>query len=219
MGIQDVGLRSDINKDKLGDLYFWLGNFPVLLLEWDNVVEWSINYIDKKMLTRWNKTFICSAQDNSTIYMWVIGWINIPEMPAYLKKNFNCRNAINLDAGNSIGMIYSWFVLDQWPRKRIMDAFVVLTRDEYIKLTWITPPVKWAYCANITYQLNDKDRETVKTIYNVLQKFIIQNWEKQKRSFISILRSALSSPSIMYDYQKTALIKELLFKMYIIDTM
>jgi hypothetical protein len=56
-----------------------------------------------------------------------------------------------------------------------MDAFVVLTRDEYIKLTGIIPPSKAQYYPYVPYQLSDSDREIIKKIYNVLQKFIIQN--------------------------------------------
>jgi len=59
------------------------------------------------MKTAGNKTFICSTEDKSTIYMGVVGEITIPDMAEYLKKNFNCRNAMNLDAGYSIGMVYS----------------------------------------------------------------------------------------------------------------
>ena len=64
-------------------------------------------YLDAKMKAKANKTFICSTQDKKTVYMGVVGTINLVQMPAYLKKNFGCYNAINLDAGSSIGMVYS----------------------------------------------------------------------------------------------------------------
>ncbi|HCY20849.1 TPA: hypothetical protein DIC40_03190 [Patescibacteria group bacterium] len=137
-------------------------------------------------------------------------------MPAYLKKNFDCRNALNLDAGNSIGMIYSGFVLDQSNRTRIMDAFVVLTREQYINLTRITPSNKTPYDAEEQYQLTEKDQQKVKTIYNALQPFIIQNGTKQKRSFISLLRSAVTAPKIVADPQKLAIIKDLLWRFFVI---
>jgi len=39
-------------------------------------------------------------------------------------------------------MVYDGHTLDRSPRTRVMDAFVVLTRDQYIKLTGLTPTPK-----------------------------------------------------------------------------
>ncbi|AHB41185.1 hypothetical protein P148_SR1C00001G0390 [candidate division SR1 bacterium RAAC1_SR1_1] len=212
----DAGLWIKPDQKKLESLQFGIGGFPAFLLEGEDVVEGYNAYLDTKMNTAGNKTFICSTEDGSTIYMGVVGGINIPQMPAYLKKNFDCRNALNLDAGNSIGMIYSGFVLDQSNRTRIMDAFVVLTREQYINLTRITPSNKTPYDAEEQYQLTEKDQQKVKTIYNALQPFIIQNGTKQKRSFISLLRSAVTAPKIVADPQKLAIIKDLLWRFFVI---
>ncbi len=214
--MHDLWLWLKPDQKTLESLQFGIGWFPTFLLEGNDVVEWYINYLDTKMKTAGNKTFICSTKDGSTIYMWVVGWINIPQMPAFLKKNFDCRNALNLDAGNSIGMIYSGFILDQWPRTRIMDAFVVLDKEQYIKLTGITPSYKTAYDPWDVYTLTQEDQQKVKTIYNVLQPFIIKNWSKQKRSFISLLRSAVTAPKIIADPQKQAIIKDLLWRLFVI---
>lgn len=214
--LQDAGLWVKNDKEKLNSIYFGLWNFPVFLYEGEDVIYGYENYLDAKMKTRANKTFICSTEDKTTVYMGVVGGINLVEMPQYLKENFNCWNAINLDAGESIGMIYSWFVLDQWNRKRIMDAFVVLTKDQYIKLTGVTPSSKVAYYPENKYELTDKDQEKVKNIYNTLQPFIVKNWSKQKRSFISLLRLAVTAPKIEADPQKKAIIKDLLWRLYVI---
>lgn len=214
--LQDNGLWLKPDEKKLNSIYFGLGNFPVFLYEGEDVIYGYEQYLDAKMKTRANKTFICSTKDNSTIYMGVVWWINLIEMPAYLSKNFDCRNAINLDAGNSIGMVYSWFVLDQWPRTRIMDSFVVLTREQYIKLTSLTPPSKTPYVSPTDYILSDNDNKKIKAIYSSLQPFIIKNWSKQKRSFISLLRSALWSSVITSSPQKLAIVKDLLFRLFII---
>lgn len=109
----DLGLRVKKDAAAFDSLYFGLGNFPVFLYQGENVIQGYANYIDKKMKTAGNKTFICSTEDKTTIYMGVIGNITLPEMPEFLKQQFSCRNAMNLDAGYSIGMIYSGFVLDQ----------------------------------------------------------------------------------------------------------
>jgi hypothetical protein len=94
--LHDVWLRLKPDQKKLESLYFGIGGFPAFLLEWANVLEGYNSYIDAKMMTAGNKTFICSSQDGNTIYMGVVWGINLPNMPWYLKKNFGCRNALNL---------------------------------------------------------------------------------------------------------------------------
>lgn len=216
--LQDAGLRVKSDTWTFNSLYFGLGNFPVFLYQGEDVIYGYETYLDAKMKTRANKTFICSTKSWDVIYMGVVGWINLIEMPDYLKRNFDCRNALNLDAGESIGMIYSWFVLDQGNRKRIMDAFVVIDKSQYQKLTGITPTYKPAKTpTNDWYILTEEDQQKVKNIYNVLLPFIIKNWSKQRWSFISILRWALTVPKIVEDPQKHAIIKDLLRRMFVID--
>ena len=109
-------------------------------------------------------------------------------MPAYLKKNFDCYNAINLDAGSSIGMVYSGFILDQGPRKRIMDAFVVLNREEYIGLTDTTPAVQTPYIPSDTYVMSDAENATVKSLYDILYKDVQKYGSTKRFAFINVLR-------------------------------
>ncbi len=215
--LQDVWLWTK-TADNLDDVYFWLGNFPVFLLDWENVIYGYTSYLDAKMKAKANKTFICSTKDKKTVYMWVVWLINLIEMPNYLAKNFGCYNAINLDAWASIGMVYSWFVIDQGSRKRIMDAFVVLTRDQYIWLTDTTPVKQAPYVLQDAYTMTDSDHQKVSMLYTVLQWYIKKNWEKQRSSFISFLRSAVDSPIIQQNPSTLAVIKDLLFKLYIIGS-
>jgi hypothetical protein len=212
----DMGLRVKKNPEAFNSLYFGLGNFPVFLYQGENVIQGYNNYIDTKMKTAGNKTFICSTEDKSTVYMGVIGNITIPDMPKYLQENFDCRNAMNLDAGLSLGMIYSGFVLDQGTRTRIMDAYVVLTKDQYKQLTNITPTFKTTYTPPTTYTLNNEDTTRIKNLYNALQAFIKKNGEKQKRSFINLLRAAVTSPKIIANPKQLALIKDILRRLYVI---
>lgn len=215
--LQDLGLWTKTD-DKLDNIYFGLGNFPVFLLDGEDVLYGYTTYLDAKMKASWNKTFICSTQDKKTVYMWVIWGINLPKMPAYLKKNFGCYNAINLDAGASIGMVYSGFVLDQGSRKRIMDAFVVLSRDEYIRLTKTTPALQTPYESTDTYIMSDKENQTVKMLYDVLYKDIKKYGSSKKWSFISLLRDALDIDFIKNNPAKLALVKSLLFKLFVIGS-
>lgn len=215
--LQDVGLWTK-TTDKIDDVYFGLGNFPVFLLDGEDVIYGYTSYLDAKMKTKGNKTFICSTQDKKTVYMWVVGGINLPQMPDYLKKNFDCRNAINLDAGNSLGMVYSGFILDQWPRKRIMDAFVVLTRDQYIGLTDSTPVLQTPYIPPATYTMTDSEQQNVNNLYSILYKDIRKYGSSKKFAFINVLRSALEVDFIKNDPAKLALVKTLLFKLFVIGS-
>jgi len=56
-----------------------------------------------------------------------------------------------------------------------MDAFVVVDRAQYTKLTGTTPADKIAYTPTDMYELTEEDSLKVKAIYNSLQPFIIKN--------------------------------------------
>ncbi len=188
----DIGLWSNLNKDKLDDLYFGIGNWPVLLLEGEDVVQASSLYIDSKLTGRANRNFICSTEDNSTVYMWVVWGMSVWTLPKFLKEQFWCYNALFLDAWASTAMVYDWKTLDRWSRKRVMDAFVVLDRDEYIKLTGITPEEK-----NISkvqwYNPTQDDLNRLKNVENVID-LIYKKYGKSKYRwpFIRIIRDMVN---------------------------
>lgn len=188
----DIGLWSNLNKDKLDDLYFGIGNWPVLLLEGEDVVQASSLYIDSKLTGRANRNFICSTEDNSTVYMWVVWGMSVWTLPKFLKEQFWCYNALFLDAWASTAMVYDWKTLDRWSRKRVMDAFVVLNRDEYIKLTGITPEEK-----NISkvqwYDPSQDDLNRLKNVENVID-LIYKKYGKSKYRwpFIRIIRDMVN---------------------------
>jgi exopolysaccharide biosynthesis protein len=92
---------------QLGDVYEGIGNFPVLLLDGQNVLSESEAKIDAKMKAKGTKNFICYTADESTVYMGQVMNKTIYEMPQYLKDTFGCHNAINLDAGGSLSLIYN----------------------------------------------------------------------------------------------------------------
>lgn len=213
--MHDLWLRVNPQPEKFNSLYFGIWNFPVFLYQWENVINWYTNYIDTKMKTAGNKTFICHTQDKSTVYMWVIWWINLLQMPDYLSKNFDCRDAINLDAWSSIGMIYSWYILDQWPRKRIMDAFVVLTREQYINLTNTTPTYKTSFTPPTPVSLNHTQLQNIQKLYLTIKPHL----STKKQSLISLLRSAITTPTITSDPVRSEIIKTLLLKLFTIDTL
>jgi hypothetical protein len=184
----DVGLISNINSKRIWDLYFWISNFPVLLINGDDVTIGASEYIDSKMTWKWNRNFICSTKDGKTIYMWVIWTISVRDMAKYLKEQFWCYNALFLDAWASSAMVYSWAVLDQWSRKLITDAFVVVDRDTFKDLGWKPSnnytPYKWAY------QMNESDLRKVDKLKNVVDVIYESYWKtRYKTKLISMFRS------------------------------
>ena len=188
----DIGLWSNLNKDKLEDLYFWIGNWPVLLLEWEDVVQASSLYIDSKLTGLANRNFICSTEDNTTIYMGVVGWMSVWTLPKFLKEQFGCYNALFLDAGASSTMVYDGKTLERNSRKRVMDAFVVLTRDQYIELTGITPEDKKIDKVQ-GYEPTQEDLNRLKKVENVIDLIYKKYWKSKYRwPFIRIIRDMVN---------------------------
>lgn len=130
----DIGLTSNINADRINDLYFGISNFPVLLIEGNDVTASSKEYIDSKLTGKGNRNFICSTEDGKTVYMGVVGSSSVWDMAPYLKAQFGCYNALFLDAGASLGMVYDGNVLDRGSRRIITDAFVVVDKEAYLNL-------------------------------------------------------------------------------------
>jgi exopolysaccharide biosynthesis protein len=100
----------------------------VLLLDGKNMLGAYEKYLDKKMKLRGAKNFICYTKDRKTVYMGNVSSITIYEMPNFIKQNFGCDGAINLDAGGSLGMIYNHKIIRKNSRP-VMDAFVVVDQQ------------------------------------------------------------------------------------------
>ena len=187
----DVGLESNINSERIWDLYFWISNFPVLLIEWDDVTAWASQYIDSKLTWKWNRNFICSTEDWKTIYMWYIWTIGVWDMASYLKEQFWCYNALFLDAGASSAMVYSWEVLSQWSRKLITDAFVVVDREAFLQLDWTPNDSYSPYTPD--YEMTASDWKQVEKVNKIIDSIFKKYWkEKYQTKLISIFRSAVS---------------------------
>lgn len=206
-------LGYNTNFNKMDDLYFGLSNFPVLLIEWEDVMYWSQDFMDNKMRTRWTKTFICSTKDWNVVYMWSVWSVNLPELSPFIKRNFGCYNAINLDAGSSLAMVYDGRVIARSPRRQIMDAFVVLTRDQYIDFTWITPPEKNVVTTWSTYQLSESDLDFVDKLY---YKIHVSSESTKKKVRITI-RKMLSSDMVKLNQRAYQVLKEILVRVYTIE--
>ena len=183
----DVGLISNINSDRIWDLYFWISNFPVLLINWDDVTIWASEYIDSKMTWRWNRNFICSTKDWKTIYMWVVGTMSVWNMASYLKEQFWCYNALFLDAWASSAMVYSGKVLAQGNRDMITDAFVVVDRDSFLELGWNPSRNYQPYTPK--YRMTEEDEKVVNKLKKAIDAVYAKYGKsKYKTDLISLFR-------------------------------
>ncbi|HKL44231.1 MAG TPA: phosphodiester glycosidase family protein [Candidatus Absconditabacterales bacterium] len=213
------GLRSDMNKDKINDLYFGMSNFTVLLIDGNNLVHANQNYFDGKMYSRINRNFICYTKDKSTVYMGVVGGVNLFELADYISENFQCHDALALDAGYSEAMVYDGNVLARSPRREIMDAFVVLDREEYIELTKYNPPEKEEYEVEEKYELTEKDWSAVNMFKTVIDSLIKKEGSSFKRTAIKVIREAKGMEKFIDNPQRRAIFHELLVRLYTIDTL
>ncbi len=160
---------TDLNTIRYG---IW--NYPILLHKWYNKID--LNYLDKKMNTSWIKSFICSS-DDKTLYMWNISNIKVYEMPDFLKTNFDCKNAINLDSWWSLSMVYNKKVIKKnW--RPILDAFVVVeTKTKSFDKT------KYNNILNKVYKNIDKlDNEKLKQFENMF-KMKMKNYETESLKY------------------------------------
>ena len=208
----DVGLISNINSDRLQDLYFWISNFPVLLIGGDDVTAGASEYIDSKMTWKWNRNFICSTKDWKTIYMWIVWSMSVRDMAPYIKEQFWCYNALFLDAWASEAMVYSWLVLDQWSRTLITDAFVVVDRETFIKL-WGQPdkyytPIKASYTLTKSdWNQVEKRKKAINAVYAKYGK----SWYKTQ--LIKIVRNAATNATSL---SKKAIYNQVLIYLFTI---
>lgn len=90
-------------------------------------------------------------------------------------------------------MLYEGKTLDKSPRTRIMDAFVVLTREQYIKLTGITPQPKTITKVS-SYQATTEDKNRLATMIQTIEELLMRYGEKKYRfPFIKLIRSFVTS--------------------------
>lgn len=118
-----------INKDREWEIYEWFANFPLLLEEWKLKTEYYYEawLIDKKMLSKSSRNFICSDESWENIYFWYIYKVTLDEAWLIL-KDFWCHNALNLDAGLSRAFIYNMQYLE-WPWREILDWVFIVPKN------------------------------------------------------------------------------------------
>lgn len=114
---------------------------PTFVKDWVNVavLNDAMNN-DPKQSSIWNKWFICSTKDKSTVYMWYVDGVTFSTVADYLIQTFACDNAIQLDNGWSKAMIFDG-AYSVWPGRDIMDAFVIIDGNNIgpVIMTWSQP--------------------------------------------------------------------------------
>ena len=126
--VLDTGVDSIFNG-------IWM---PTLVKDWINVavLNDAMNN-DAKQWSMWNKSFICSTQDNRIVYMWYIDGVTFSSLADYLILTFDCYNAIQLDNWWSKAMMFNGdYIVGPW--RAIMDAFVIIDGNNIwpIIMTW-----------------------------------------------------------------------------------
>ena len=213
----DAGLKMNINSDRLDEMEFGMSNYTVLLVEGKNVIDINSVQFSSNMYSSANRNFICSTRDGSTVYMWIVGWVSIPKLAEYVQENFGCYNALALDAWASEAMVYDGNVLARSSGRKIMDAFVVVDRETYIKLTGYTPQEKEPYVPENQYTLTENDYYTIWLFDTVLKQLVEQEWSSFKNTEKKVIREAISMDKFKYNYQRKAIFHELLVRLFTID--
>ncbi len=116
---------NKINPDKETEIYKWLWNFPLILQDWKNMIEYYREQwlIDKKMKASMPRNFICSDKEWNALYFWYVYDVILDHLHTVLKELW-CYNALNLDAWASSAMIYnSRYIV--WPGRNVLDWLVI----------------------------------------------------------------------------------------------
>lgn len=115
-----------INMNWENEIYYWLGNYPLLLSEWKNMLEeyWEKWLIDSKMKAKWTRNFICSDEKKENIFFGLVYDATLEEATSAL-RSFWCYDALNLDAGLSTVFMYNNRYLVGPQKRDILDAVAI----------------------------------------------------------------------------------------------
>ncbi len=216
------GLAENINKDRIDDFAFGLGNWPVILMSGNDVVAWSEEHMDNKI--RWTRlqSFICHTKDAKKIYFGTISSTNMYQMPAFLKKHFGCYNAMNLDAWASTAMTVDNRVIKRSSRRKIMDAFVVIPRDIYEIITNHDLPDPEMTTLPLPYQLSSEDNAIKENILNrihaELDRRTDERAKKVRRKIIRTFYKLLEHKKVKNDPRVKAIFQEIILEMITVAT-
>lgn len=118
---------NNFNSDKISQIEYGIANFPLFLYNGKNIyIEYeSAGLIDRKMLSKSAKNFICRTSNND-IFLGQIRSISMQNVTPILMEMW-CQDALNLDSGGSSAMYFD-NKFQFGPGRNIMDAFVIVPR-------------------------------------------------------------------------------------------
>ena len=178
-----------INTERELEIYQGFANFPLLMQDWNNVVEFYHDkwLIDKKMLVKIPRNFICTNKEKTKMYFGLVYDISLDRIPVILERLW-CSDALNLDAGWSTAFVYNWGYV-AWPGRDILDGIVIkrkwfdvsVIEDKAKKLSRkiddiITDTMSLDKQISILWSLDTKLKQIRKNIYNKYTTETINQW-------------------------------------------
>ena len=148
--------------------------------------------------------------------MGVIGSSSVWDLAPYLKKHFDCYNALFLDAGASTAMVYDENVLARGTRTLITDAFVVVDRETYLGLWGTIPQGVTPHIPE--YTLTTEDNKMLQRFIKVIDA-IYQQYDKStyKTELISLFRKQINSGKLTES--RKAIYNQVLIYLFTIDSL
>ncbi len=124
-GTDDI--KENFNVRFLWGLESGISNFPILLV---NGMSYIFRYndfgfINNNMKKVQTNSFICRTEYGD-VKMWTIENISILDVPDFIIR-FGCKDAINLDGGQSLALYNNWKYI-VGPGRNIMDAFIIMKK-------------------------------------------------------------------------------------------
>lgn len=174
---------NKINPDKETEVYNWLGNFPLILQDWKNMIEyyreqWLIDY---KMKTSMSRNFICSDKEWKNLYFWYVYDVILDHLHTVLTELW-CYNALNLDAWASSAMMYnSRYII--WPGRNILDWLIIERKwlDTKILREWLQTTIKKIE-KNIKFKKFTEKTEYLDKLSSTLTKSRTQIYEQNSKN-------------------------------------
>ncbi|HMT00964.1 MAG TPA: phosphodiester glycosidase family protein [Candidatus Absconditabacterales bacterium] len=205
---------SNVNSGRLGEIYYGLGNFPVLLESGVDVSGYFWEQIngDPKMTASMKRNFICTTADKKTVYVGFVGNFTLFDLPAYLQKSFDCARALSLDAGKSVALYHDEQYL-LGPGRKVMDAFVIVPKEGLVSYTQKKRAAEESLISG--YQFTSQESQLIPQIVLALQ----QNISKKrtatlqaalKQKYLNQLRDLELSRSLRDNARARKILRSLL---------
>jgi hypothetical protein len=187
---------NNTNQQRLWDIHYGIGNFPILV---DNGVDVTIemaHLIDSKMFNKATRSFICIPEAHDRVFMWFVPNKSMFEMGRFLIDNYGCHFAVNLDAWASSAMVVDdRHIVGPW--RRVVDGFVAIPKREFIEKK-INEHV-----------FSTTQKNSINFLVDAFQFEIDKQWEAYKQKILNTFRTRESSTMFYPLADRRALLREM----------